>query len=415
MEQPQRPTPETESPGVHLIVPDGWRNATLVSRPSDGRAMHRARMSAGEGVFVARLPEGDTRFRFESDEGAILDLGGTMGRYPSDPPEDFTTRRGDLWVDPHGLLHPSDPRRPSPGELTVLTVNLHLYQERAATAKLHRVADAISALDADIVLLQEAGQQKGDPVLRRQHDVDIRAGNAALVITDRLRSRHQRDYDFFWDWSHLGWEVWEEGCAILTPHPILATESRFVTRSTAGRAFKWSRNVPRARIATPHHGTVDAYSVHLGWWDDPQEPFQHQFDQLLAWTRANAAADSAADAADSAADRAANVTADAQLLGGDFNIPAGSVGYDYLIERSGFTDVYLSTNPDGSRDPTVGGRIDGWAHGDAEGKRIDYLFLAPGSRLAPVLSQRTFTEGSLGRVSDHNGTYATFLDGDPLP
>lgn len=396
MDGAQPPTPEA-LPGVHLIVPTAWQDATLVSGPSNGLVMHRTRMSGANGVLFARLPEGDTHFRLENDRGGTLDLGGTMGRYPGDPPEDFTTQRTDLWVDAHGLLHPCDPRSPRPGELTVLTINLHLYQERSATAKLHRVAEAIHALDADIVLLQEAGQHQDAPVVGRHRGVDLRQGNAALVIADQLRAQHHRDYDFFWDCSHLGWEVWEEGSAILTKHPIVATESRFVTRSKAGRAFTWSRNVPRARIETPGNGTVDAYSVHLGWWDDPQEPFRHQFDQLLAWTRANADA------------------ADAQLLGGDFNIPAATVGYRYLMTQSGFTDVYLSVNPEGMRDPTVGGHIDGWAHGDAEGKRIDYLFLAPGSRLAPALSQRTFTEGSMGRVSDHNGTYATFVNGGPLP
>lgn len=392
----QPPSAGTRAAGVHLIAPEGWEDATLVSGPSNGLAAHRTEMSAAGDVFVADLPEGDTYFRFENDKGSSLDLGGTMGTYPGDPPEDFTTGLKNLWVDEYGLLHASDPRTPNDAELTVLTVNLHTYQDRSAITKLHRVAAAIDALGADIVMLQEAAQNKDAPVVRQQYGVDIREGNAALVIADQLKSQYQQDYDFFWDWSHYGWDVWEEGSAILTHDQIEATESRFVTKNQE-KTFWKSRNIPMARIKTPSNGTVNAYSVHLGWWDDTEEPFKYQFDQLLDWTKSNAD------------------TADSQILGGDFNNPAGTVGYDYIISESGFTDVYLSVNPNGLTDPTIGGRIDGWEEGDAEGKRIDYLFLTPGSTLTPVLSQRTFTESSMGRVSDHNGTYATFVNGAPLP
>lgn len=379
--------------GIHLLAPEGWTDATLVSGPSNGLAAQRTEMTkVADGEFVAERPAGENLyFRFESDSGETLDLGGTMGTYPGDPLEDFVTNRDDLWVDQYGLLHASDPRAENPDELTFLTVNLHTYQDRQAVMKLNTVATAINALGADIITLQEAAQGKDSEVVGENYGVEIKADNAALLIVQQLKAEYGQDYSYFWDWSHYGWDVWEEGSAILTNAEIVSTEAKFVTKNKE-KTFWKSRNIPMATIKTPNHGTVNAYSVHLGWWDDEEEPFKYSFDQLLKWSESLAP------------------NADSSIFGGDFNNPAGTEGYDYIMDTADFVDVYLTANPAGMTDPTIGGNIDGWEEGDPSGKRIDYIFLAPGGTLEPVLAQRTFTESSMGRVSDHNGTYAVFVN-----
>ncbi|MGV1005921.1 MAG: endonuclease/exonuclease/phosphatase family protein [Candidatus Nanopelagicales bacterium] len=375
--------------GIHLLAPAGWEDATLVTGASNGLATARTPMiKTGEGEFVAAKPKGETYFVIENGKGDVLDLGGTMGTYPGDPAENLVISSDDVWVDQYGLLHASDPRTPNDQQLTVLTVNLHTFQERGAGAKLLTVAKAVQELDADIVLLQEAAQSKDATVVENHYGVDVKSDNAALTIVEALKAQNL-NYNYFWDWSHYGWDVWEEGSAILTKDKIVSTAAKYVTKSKEQTYWK-SRKIPVATIETPQGGIVNAYSVHLGWWDDDEEPFKYQFDKLLKWADSKAVAGSSS------------------LFGGDFNNPAGTVGYKYLMKQGKFTDVYLKANPSGMTHPTIGGNIDGWENGDPVGKRIDFLLLGPDAHLQPVISQRTFTELSLGRVSDHNGTYATF-------
>jgi maltose 6'-phosphate phosphatase len=148
-------------------------------------------------------------------------------------------------------------------DLTVLTLNLHTYQEfrseGAAESELtdelvreridsygslfDRIAAAINELDPDIVCFQEVGE-----------------------------------------WSHYGFDVWLEGSAILSKHSLVETGSRYISYPDNGRHKNWkSRNVPMARIDLPETGRANVFSVHTGWWDDDEEPFQEQYRRLLSW------------------------------------------------------------------------------------------------------------------------------------
>ena len=55
----------------------------------------------------------------------------------------------------------------------------------------------------------------------------------------------------------------------------------------------------------------------------------------------------------------------------------------------------------------AGAGIDGW-EGSEYGRRIDYILMSDGSPFEVTRSRRVFTEGDLGRVSDHVGVYAEF-------
>lgn len=150
-----------------------------------------------------------------------------------------------------------------------------------------------------------------------------------------------------------------------------------------------SRNVPMAKIDVTRLGTVTVFSVHTGGWDDPEEPFQDQYRRLLSW---------AAEA---------NEPASTTVLCGDFNIAAGSPGYPFLTQGTGFSDQYALTNPDGMFDATIGGGADGWED-SSTGQRIDYILMNDDSSLDVKRARRVFTENDLGRVSDHVGVYAEF-------
>ena len=292
--------------------------------------------------------------------------------------------------------------------LSVLTLNLHTYQEMRAddpqqadltleAAQQHieaygpildRVAAGIAELDPDIICFQEVGEWAG--ASRSDRDlVEFGATGSNMVrqIIERLPGPR---YHVTMDWSHYGYNVWLEGSAILSKYPLLATGSRFISHAATDPLESWkARNVPMAKTAVPHIGKVTVFSVHTGWWDDPEEPFQEQYQRLLEWTREAA--------------EPSSIT----LLCGDFNIPAGTPTYDYLFDGTNFADAYLRANPGGMLDATVGGGIDGWEDSD-RGQRIDYILVNDDSLLEVTRARRVFTEDYLGRVSDHVGIYAEF-------
>ena len=338
--------------------------------------------------YIDDLPT-DIRFHIVAKNGQTDSLGGVLGRYPGDMDEDYSLHNQQAWLK-DGLLYPYNPARPKPSDvLTVLTLNMHTYQESNMSAKFAAIARAIQHLQPDIICLQECAQDKNAPIAGMHYGKTIRTDNMAYIITTMLRAQHGMLYDYYWDWSHYGWDRWEEGVAVLGRYPLARYGSHYVSSNSA-RSFWKSRNVVYATLATPL-GAINVFSAHLGWWDDGEEPYKQQFDNLMRWQRSEQYS-----------------KLNATLLCGDFNEAAGSPGYRYSVNSGKLRDCYLTTLPSGMYDSTIGGKIDGWQAGDEDGKRIDYLFMTDNSALRPILAQRIFTEKCYGRVSDHVGVYCYF-------
>jgi maltose 6'-phosphate phosphatase len=143
-----------------------------------------------------------------------------------------------------------------------------------------------------------------------------------------------------------------------------------------------------ARIPVPHLGTINVFSSHLSWWEDG---FAEQFDNLRSWATEEHGSHVAAT-----------------MLCGDFNIKAGSKGYQFVVESNEYDDQYLAANA-----PQVFRRIfevkDSHWRGDLDDDhRIDYVFLRKASALRVTAGQTVFTEQDYGRVSDHCGYMMTF-------
>lgn len=329
------------------------------------------------------------RFNIVNDKFQTENLGGVLGEYPGEPAEDYSLNGQETWLKDH-LLYPYNPDLAKPANiLTVLTLNMHTYQEKNQEDKFAAIALAISRLNPDIICLQECAQDRKSPFLLKHYGKDIRSDNMAQIISTMLREKYALNYDYYWDWSHYGWDRWEEGVAILSSHPILKYDSRYVSHNTE-KTFWKSRNIVYAEIAT-NLGKINVFSAHMGWWTDTEEPYKFQIDNLLKWETS-----------------LQNDKIAATLLCGDFNETANSEGYYYTVKTGRLTDSYLACLPNGMLDATIGGKIDGWKNGDDLGKRIDYIFLGNGTRLRPLLAQRIFTEDCYGRVSDHVGVYGFF-------
>lgn len=262
--------------------------------------------------------------------------------------------------------------------VTLLSLNLHTWQEPDQLAKFDRIADFIAANGVEIVCLQECAQNRDSALLA---DGMLREDNAARLIQERLRARGM-EYAMAWDWAHYGWDRWEEGIAVLSRLPMIDSESRWVSESRSRADALGSRKVLRARIEVPGFGPVDAYSAHLSW---ASAGLPTQVTALLDWiddTETGAAA---------------------VIVAGDFNDEPGGVGYE-AMRAAGFGDAFEAAPPDSP--PTATGRAfvtTTW------NTRIDHIWTRPGTgRLAPVSTRIVFAGDGEPVVSDHYGILVRF-------
>lgn len=263
--------------------------------------------------------------------------------------------------------------------LKILILNLHCYQEDEQDAKFSRIAQAIDEQQADIVCLQEVAEfwneGRGDF-----------ASNSAHIINSRLPSPFYLHHD----WSHLGFERYKEGVAILSRYPPVRQDSRYVSGDQDVYSIH-SRKVVMVQIQVPHIGCINVFSVHLSWWEDG---FSGQFGNLCAWAEA---------------ERDASVKA--SFLCGDFNVAAGSEGYRLVVAGNQYDDQFLKISNRRAFEKVF--RVDDahWQHYLADDYRIDYIFLHKGSVLQALDGQVLFTDEDYGKVSDHCGYLISFEPG----
>ncbi len=259
--------------------------------------------------------------------------------------------------------------------LKVLTLNLHCCQEANQKAKLSIIAKAIDDHDADIVCLQEVAEPW-------DKDTTVAEANTAKLIRQQLK----QPYHLATDWSHRGFAVYREGCAILSRHEILMADSGYISSDHDENSIH-ARKVVMAQIAVPFVGVVNIYSCHLSWWEDG---FREQFENLRVW-----------------ANEKHSTGIVATLLLGDFNAKTGSEGYLLVTGNGEFEDQFHKAQQTAARN----GANQNHAKPPNDG-RIDFIFLKRSSALDVKTAKVLFTEADYGQVSDHPGFYAEF---EPSP
>lgn len=263
--------------------------------------------------------------------------------------------------------------------LKIMILNLHCYQEENQDDKFSQIAKAINELNVDIVCLQEVAELWNDGL----GDFET---NSAKIINDRL----DRPFHLVTDWSHLGFDQYREGVAILSRFPVSRQDSRYVSDSHDVYSIH-SRKVVMAQIEIPQMGLVNVFSAHLSWWEDG---FADQFKRLRDWATAEQTG-----------------PVKATLLCGDFNIAAGSKGYRLIVDAHEYEDQFLAINSHGVFEKIFRVNDPYWQNYLADDYRIDYIFLNKKSDFFVTSGQVLFTEQDYGRVSDHCGYLMTFEPG----
>ena len=261
-------------------------------------------------------------------------------------------------------------------EFKLLILNLHCYQEENQDAKLWTIARAIQDLNVDVVCFQEVA----DPWNEGHGEW---ATNTARLIQERVG----QDYHLYFDWSHLGFDRYREGVAILSRYPFRRQESRYLSASE-DRYDIHARRAVMVQVEAPYVGPVNIFSVHLSWWSNG---FREQFDALRGWAQAEDQHDVVAT-----------------LAGGDFNAKAGGEGYAHIVHASSFEDQYLKVTNPKVFDRVFRTHEQDWQRRLARDGRIDFVLLLRQSKLRATAAQVLFTDSCYGRVSDHEGYLITF-------
>ncbi|QQK07291.1 endonuclease/exonuclease/phosphatase family protein [Miniphocaeibacter halophilus] len=262
--------------------------------------------------------------------------------------------------------------------MKILTLNTHSWLEKNQKEKFNIFIDNILEEKYDIIFLQEINQSISAKEIERKDEeivelATVKEDNFGLLLKDELE-RKGLNYYYTWDSTHIGYDIYDEGIAILSLNPILEVKSKIISSSLEYKSPK-TRKATGIKIKYKDKN-IWAFTLHFSWWKDGS--FQYEWEKLREIIK--------------------EIDADLFILAGDFNNNANirNEGYD-LILKSGFYDSFnLAKEKIGEY--TVESEIDGWAC-DTSNKRIDFIFL---SEEVVVKKYEVVFKNKL-QISDHFG------------
>lgn len=257
--------------------------------------------------------------------------------------------------------------------MKLLTINCHSWQEENQIEKIKTIAKDIKENHYDFIALQEVSQSINSKKLAK----GIKEDNYLEVLVKELKNIGEGQYQYIWDYAHIGYEVYEEGLGILSKHKLIDRETIVLTESKSKEFWK-SRIAIRGDYS--YQGKViSIYSCHLGWWKDKDECFKNQVRNLI---------------------NDVNDRENQCFIMGDFNNNAfiREEGYDYII-KEGLRDSYTLAK-DKDNGVTVRGKVDGWEENKEE-LRIDLIL--SNKELEFLESKVKFNGINEEVVSDHFG------------
>lgn len=275
--------------------------------------------------------------------------------------------------------------------MKIITLNTHSIIEPDYENKLEIFAKMIKTEKPDVFALQEVNQSVAKPELTvfvengyvpcKDLCPVIRMDNHALKLDRLLRSL---GIEYYWTWIPLkiGYDIYEEGLAVFSRTPITEIKQFYISKS------KTMSNWKTRKILGIKTNGIWFHNVHMGWWDDLEEPFKEQWDMVNKELNA------------------VKRSEDIHFVMGDFNAPSGirGEGYDYVKESGWFDTWEMAKVKDSGI--TVGKVIDGWRERMEEdmvtkGVRLDYIWV--NKKLQVKNSRVVFNGEHYPVVSDHFG------------
>lgn len=282
--------------------------------------------------------------------------------------------------------------------MKLLTLNTHSLEEPGYVEKTEKFIERIVKEQPDIVALQEVNQSQNEAELQDVmldgytrcggFELPVRADNHAAYVVKELRKRGIY-YDWTWISAKTGYGKYDEGMALLSRKPIARVQQFLISKTDDYENWKTRRT-----LGIQPEGSSDwFFTIHMGWWNDEEEPFADQWKCIQEALKDPEYGEGII------------------WLMGDFNSQADVRGEGYdLVLKSGWKDTYLlaEEKDDGI---TVAEEIDGWREEDGRSgstkneKRLDYIFC---NTPADVCSSNVICNGKNAPVvSDHYGVMIT--------
>lgn len=269
--------------------------------------------------------------------------------------------------------------------MKVLTLNTHSWLEENQLEKCKMIAQEIATGDYDIIALQEVNQTIAAQTIvpdglycPTDTLVEIKEDNFALCLVEELQLL---DCDYYWSWtySHVGYDIYHEGNALLSKQPIIAKE---YLASQATDVWDHTTRKNLSGVTEADGQIVQVVSCHFSWWQDGK--FAYEWQQTEAFL----------------AERA-----DTLLILGDFNNDAASSGHQLVLDSSLQLQDSFLTATETIGEASVVKAIDGWQD-NREALRIDYVFAS--KDLQATEYEVVFDGTRTPIVSDHFGIKVVF-------
>lgn len=240
--------------------------------------------------------------------------------------------------------------------MKLLTLNTHSLLEKQSEEKLQMFAEFLCRQQPDVIALQEVNQTCTAAPLPSSKAC---AGKGLLKEDNYAYRLHHllEEKGMYYEWRYLpmkiGYERFDEGLAIFSKYPIQETES--IQLSSCGDPANWKTRYALGVRWNTEKGSCWLYDVHMGWWNDEEEPFRAHWETLQTHLK----------------EKEGRI-----YLAGDFNAcdDVCEEGYD-LVMKDGWFDTYLlaEEKDDGK---STSASIDGWKKQGSSSKkiRIDYIF-----------------------------------------
>lgn len=275
--------------------------------------------------------------------------------------------------------------------MKLLTLNTHSLVEDLYEEKLNEFVDTIFHAKPDILALQEVNQTCTEEVISKsdltgffpcEDNTIIRRDNHVYNAVKKLQ---KKGLHYYWTWigMKLGYDKYDEGIALMSLSPIISTDVALISKINDYHNWKTRKIIG---ICTEKYPAEWFYSVHLGWWNDEDEPFKGQWERTDSHMKKH----------------------ETVWLMGDFNSPAEitNEGYD-MIAAANWYDSYLYAK-EKDNGITVDKVIDGWKERPTckDGMRIDLIWC---NKQPDVNSSNVIFNGINRKVvSDHYGVMVDF-------
>lgn len=280
--------------------------------------------------------------------------------------------------------------------MKLMTINTHSLVEENYEEKLQYFVDYLKRNEFDVVAMQEVNQHSQQPqviiedeyCIKASDDIIIREDNHILNVVKRLKEKNK---DYYWTWVpiKLGYGIYDEGIGLISKEKPVDVVSFYISKSSDYNNWKVRKVIGIKIKANNKYRWY--FSIHLGWYNDEDEPFIYQFEKLEEKLSSICKKD------------------EEIYLMGDFNNPADvkDEGYDKILNSNWYDTYNLARTKDSGI--TVSGLIDGWKeHKNLTQMRIDFIFT---NKKIDVKSSKTIFTGKEEKViSDHFGVEIDIID-----